>query len=857
MHFEKNRKLIIQIITGLFFLGMSLFFLKNELSEISNIKITLLQAKPWWLTLGLILVLFYTLVMAWMYQFSFKAISKNISLDTAVFLFLKRNLVSIFLPAGVLTNIAFFNKEVEKKESVTRAEIYFASSIYSVCSILSTLILGFPVLFWFIFNNQATTNYILGISLSLIFFVIIIALFYNLKNKCSIYVFLEKRFPTISNQINLFFEQSYDFQQIIKVILLSVLIEIIGIAHLYIAMMALNGQATLEIAILGYSAVLLLLMSSPFLRGIGAIEVALVFILKSYGISDAMAISITFLFRFFEFWSLLILGLVAFLLKKDNIFLRILPAFLLFILGVVNILSSLSPALESRLHTLNNFLPLEAVNGSNYLVLFSGFLMFITAVYLIKGLRNAWAVALILTISSFIGHIFKGIDFEEATLALVTALALIYQHKQYYKQSDFTSSKRYWFPGIISACSVIIFGTVAFFFINKVHFHENFTLRQSALAAIKTFFLFNVDLNPATKFGTQFLLSLNSLGILSMSYLAYIFFRPYIFNSDNLEIEERAKALEILSKCGRSNLDYFKTYFDKQYWFSENNESFVSFKNTSNYALVLESPVVSKLTTLEQAICEFDSYCRANNLKSAYYRVNEIDLPIYEKLGKKKLPIGQEAILNLNNFSLEGGKMKPMRNAISKVTKLGLSFHINLGPHKGGFMQKLKSVSDEWLIDMEREEFGFSQGMFDENELKNQVVFTVENSENKILAFSNMIPSYVDKEANFDLIRKTKDAPSGIVDYLLVNMFDYFRTQGFIKCTLGMVPMSGILNPTSFQERIIKLAYEKIKRFSDYRNLRFYKEKFTPEWEMKYLIYESTFDLIFLPSSIDRLMKIK
>ncbi|MCR9065518.1 MAG: phosphatidylglycerol lysyltransferase domain-containing protein [Cytophagales bacterium] len=851
-----NYKLILQITLALFFAAMGVFFMIHEQAEVGHVKDAIISARPMWLIIGIGLVLFYVLVMAWMYQYSFKAISKEISLSTAIILFLKRNFISVFLPAGVLTNMAFFNNEVEKKEGVGKTEIYFASSIYTFCSILSTVILGIPVLMWLLVKNMATGQHILGLVLTVSLIGLLFYAYKNFQAQGRIYLLINKFFPSIISQLSDFGKLSYQKKDILKVLALSVLIEIIGIVHLYIAMVSLNVPASWEVAIMGYSIILLILMSSPFLRGIGAIEVTLVFLLTKYDISEADAISITFLFRFFEFWSLLVLGIFAFVLRKNNLLFRILPAIMLFFLGVVNILSVLSPAMHERLDKLHNFLPLDAIDASNYLVLFSGFFMFIVAAYLIKGLKLAWIAATILCITSFIGHILKGIDYEEATIALITFSALIYERKQYYFRSDRKHIGKIWFPATVAAISIVFFGTVAFFFLDIKHFGVDFSFAQSFKASVQAFFLFNYHLKPITAFGGRFLFSINALGLISMIYLVYAILKPLLIKSNENDEEEVKMAMEHIQKYGNSNLDYFKTYFDKKFWISENHNAVVSFKNTKNYAIVLENPVVNDQESLQSAVIGFEDYCKNLGLRTAYYRVRESDTMFYENLGKRVLPIGEEAFINLAEFSTDGRKMKAFRNAVSKVTNLNLKFFVNEGPHKGDFLQKLRAVSDSWLVDMERKEIGFSQGIFIESELKNQTILSVEDEEGKIIAFINLIPSTIPSVANFDLIRKTADAPGGTVDFLYVKMLEYFKLKGYERCTLGMVHFSGIQEPNTFQERIIKLAYEKIARFSSYRNLRFYKEKFEPVWEMQYLVYDTPLDLFFIPSALEKVIKI-
>ncbi len=853
---KENQKLILQIALSLFFLGMGVFFFRHEQAELTLVKVALIEASFTWVAFGFILMLFYVLVMAWMYQFSFRAIDQNVSLSTAILLFLKRNLVSVFLPAGVLTNMVFFNHEVEKKEKVSRTQIYYASSVFTICSILSTLIIGLPVLIYLLLTHLGSGRHMLGIVVSIFLMIILYYILTDIRKEGMIYKLITGKFPSMANQFAEFKAQQFNTKDIVKVLLLSVLIELIGIVHLYISMTGITGHASFEASILGYSVVLLLLMSSPFLRGIGAIEVSLTYMLMQYGFSNPEALSITFLFRFFEFWSILVLGVFSFLIRKDSLFLRIWPAILLFFLGIVNVISVLTPAIATRMISLRNFLPLAAIHASIYLVLFSGFLMFILAVYLIKGLRAAWSMSLVLSLLSFVGHIFKGIDYEEAVLALITFVSLYLQRKQYYVRSDYKLANRVWLPGLISLTTVVAFGTIAFFFLDEKHFNADFTLKESFGNMISALFLVNSGIKPVTGFGHQFLWSINILGVLTWVYLAFIFLRPYILQTEKHSEEDIELAELIVEEFGDSNLDYFKTYADKKYWFDSEKRSVVSFKNTNNYAIVLENPVVKPGKSLESAITEFDKYCENNSLRTAYYRVLQKDIDTYESLGKKVLPIGQEAFINLETFSLVGGQMKAFRNAVSKVTKSGYTFQVNRAPQKDGFLQQLKAVSDSWLKEMDRDELAFSQGIFDFAELKSHTILSVQNEEEKVVAFVNVIPGGTPDEANFDLMRKTEDAPGGAMDFLFINMFSYFKDQGYKTCTLGLAPLSGISEPANMQERVIKLAYEKIKRFSAYRNLRFYKEKYQPEWKMRYLVYSSPFDLLFLPAALERVMRV-
>src|SRR5665647_1498840 len=136
---------------------------------------------------------------------------------------------------------------------------------------------------------------------------------------------------------------------------------------------------------IGYVTMVMLLMASPFLRGLGAIEISIVYILGQYGYPLVIAASMTLLYRFFEFWIPLVAGMLSFISKKDNIVLRLLPGFMIFALGLVNIVSSLTPAVPERLLFLENWLNEGVLITSNGLVMVIGLILLILFVFLLQG----------------------------------------------------------------------------------------------------------------------------------------------------------------------------------------------------------------------------------------------------------------------------------------------------------------------------------------------------------------------------------------------------------------------------------------------------------------------------------------
>jgi phosphatidylglycerol lysyltransferase len=852
--FLENGKIIAQFIFTLFFFAIGVWFLRHERTELAEIKNALTSASWQWVMLGIGLTLIYILLQGQMYVFSFSATHKRVSLLDSTILFIKRNLISIFLPAGGISSLAFFTGAIESK-GIKKSQIHFASSIYAITGILSVVIVAIPVFIYAILKGTIGSGewYALG---TLVLMIVAFLLVYRSLLKSGIfYKLLVKLYPSAEVFLNDIQDSKVDRSKILLTVLISVIIEFAGIAHLYVAMVALNIGPSFYAAMLGYIISVIFLVISPFLRGLGAIEVSMTYVLVRLGFGNVEAISITFLYRFFEFWMPLFAGVLAFLSKLNKLLMRILPALFLMALGILNIVSVLTPAIKERLVILHEFLPVQIIHASNYLVMATGLFLMVTAAFMLKGLRTAWLFAFILSILSLLGHITKGIDYEEAIVALLVMVVLIFTYKEYYVKSSPKLRMVGLKTSLLLTLAIVVYGTVGFYFLDKKHFNIDFNLLQSLRFTLQNYILIGSnELVPADPFARHFLQSINISGFFSISFLIYTLIRPYVAQRKVAD-EEFLLAKDLLSSYGNSSLDYFKTYSDKMIFFSESKKAFIAYRVTGNFAVILENPVAENEEEMKRCIRQIDTYFYQNGLKSIYYRVPEKTLSCYHDLRKKHLFLGQEGLVDLTTFSLEGRDRKFIRNAINKVTGLGYKARIHTPPVKDGILQKIRSVSDEWLHDTGRSEIIFSQGMFMWEELKRQTIITLENAEEKIIAFLNIIPDYAKGEATYDLIRKTKDAPNGVMDFILIEFFNYSKSQNFTSANLGFAPMSGMDDPHTFSERSMKFAYEKIKSFAHFKGSREYKEKFGPVWHNRYLVYSHDYDLLQVPAALAKVFK--
>ncbi len=843
-------KFLWQIVVASFLIGMAAFFIRHENLELSKISEQLSSGNKWYVMLGILLTCVYIVFQARMYIHSYLSMGIRIPLKVALRLFLKRNFISVFLPAGGFSSLAFFTSEVESY-GAGRSQVHLASAFYAFFSILSVVIVAFPIFGFALFTYKLQKAEMLGFLFLLILIAFFFVLIFSVMRKGRAYNWLSKIRPVVAETLDEMISQNVNRKQLLIALLFSVGIEILGIIHLYVAMLALGFNPSWQAAFIGYIVMVLILIASPFLRGLGAIEVSLTYILGQFGFPVIAAASITLMYRFFEFWLPLLAGLGSFISRKNNVMLRILPPLLIFITGLVNILSSITPAIPVRLKMVYEFFPRALVSNTNEFVLVAGLLLIILSVFLFQGSKRAWYIALFFTLASAIGHLIKGADWEEATLAVLASASLFYTRTHYKLKPHRRLTRISYFVLLYSFIAVFLYGILGLYFMDRHHFGIDFRIWTSVKIIFRMFFLFDDSgLTPLTSFGRHFLFSIYFFGGAVITFIFFSILKPYFTKPYNTE-EDINLANDLLKKYGNSPLDFFKTYPDKFVYIANDRDGFISFKMTRYFAFVLENPVCRNDESLVRLVTDFDKFCTENGFVSVYYRIPEQSLHLYRGMGKKSFPLGEEAVVDLSTFSMEGGRMKTTRSAINRLTGEGLDIKVYEPPVMEGLLQKIEMVSHDWLSSMKQKEIAFTQGVFDKSILKGQTIITVEDKEERVYAFLNIIPDYAPGEATYDLIRKVQDAPNGVLDMLMAKTLLYLKENGYRYANLGLAPLSGI-EGENIAEKTVRYAYENLRAFGHFKGLRKYKEKFFPRWEKKFLVYSYDYHLFQVPNALKR-----
>lgn len=139
--------------------------------------------------------------------------------------------------------------------------------------------------------------------------------------------------------------------------------------------------------------------------------------------------------------------------------------------------------------------------------------------------------------------------------------------------------------------------------------------------------------------------------------------------------------------------------------------------------------------------------------------------------------IGQEGIIDVEKFNLQGKDRKSMRNALNSLTKKGYTTEIIKAPLSEQLLDELERVSNEWLNEFEKKEIVFAEGKFDRELIENQTVIVLKDEQHKIVTFLNIITDYTPNELTYDMIRRTIDAPNGSMDAVIITMIEHAKNE--------------------------------------------------------------------------------
>lgn len=618
----------------------------------------------------------------------------------------------------------------------------------------------------------------------------------------------------------------------------------IGIADVVASALALwvllpsNLQVALPAFTLLFATATLLGVISHVPGGLGVFEGVMLIGLGSTSQSAVLASLLLFRLIYYVVPLVLAAGLFTWLeLKSRNIkapsgltaamqslgeAIPLLSAAMAFLGGAVLLISGAVPAEESRLAVLRHLAPLPLVETSHFIASVVGAFLLIIAHGLARRLEGAWRAAVALLLLGACFSILKGIDYEEAAVCIGVATLLFLGRRWFYRQGGALSGafqpSEILAVGLAGAVSVWI-GLMTF---RNVTYHDSLWWD----------FHYHGD-------ASRFMRATLGAAAAVLLVIVYRFIhRPFEIEAPPTATDlARAKSLVDASDRVESHLALIG---DKRFLFSERGDGFVMYGVQGSSWIAMGDPVTQDRDVASALVWRFKELVDRHAGVPVFYQVSSDLLPHYLDAGFQMVKLGEEAWVDLAEFTLEGGEGRKLRQTKAKADRSGATIEFVPVANDASHLAELKSVSDAWLAERGQKEKGFSLGFWSDETLTKSELAIVRH-EGRAVAFANIWRGANRLEFTVDLMRMRPDAPPGTMDLLFIALMERAKAEGYHWFNLGMAPLSGLP-----QHRLAPLWSRAAgwfsrhgDRFYNFEGLRAFKSKFKPEWRPKYLAYPS------------------
>lgn len=505
-------------------------------------------------------------------------------------------------------------------------------------------------------------------------------------------------------------------------------------------------------------------------------------------------------------------------------------AVIVFLSGAVMVGASAAPDMFQNKALVRIIAPLPVIEASHFITSVIGTLMLLVAAGLRQRLASAWLLAVILLGAGAVFSVLSGGHYVRVIAATLIMVCLAASYRSFYRQPglrEMNLSLAWIGATLFVLAGIALLGLFSF---EHVEYRNDlwWTFARDADAS-------------------RFLRGLVTALVALVMFVAWRLARIGRASHGPAVSAETYKRIEAIITRGEdvspdANLAFLR---DKRHLFSASGESFLMYGISGRSWIALGSPV-GRADEARELAWAFRAEADRFGGEIAFYAIPQEFLPTALDLGLSVMKIGETAIIPLAEFNLAGGDRAKLRQSRRNLERSGCAFEILSSELVRGNLGALRKISDEWLAKLQGREKQFTLGWFDP-EYVSRFPAAIVRRQGEIVAFANLWIAPGARELSIDLMRYGENAPSAVMDGLLVELMLWGKANGFASLSLGMAPLAGLerrrLAPA--MSRLGALVFERGGGLYGFEGLRQFKEKFRPRWEPLFLAASSRLDAAF------------
>jgi lysyl-tRNA synthetase class 2 len=514
---------------------------------------------------------------------------------------------------------------------------------------------------------------------------------------------------------------------------------------------------------------------------------------------------------------------------------------LTFLIGISDVLAVFKPGWHEKLHKVNAVVPGTLTNVTRTSDVIIGLMLLMLARGLRRRKRRAWQAVIALLAFDVVIH-FMRFPHEapvSGVVGIVLLAALLYRHEDFYAVGDpRTRRTAAWvFVGLVAMDFAIGLGYLA---LGPLAGSYSVTERlQDVLYELVG--VYGPVQWASDPRGDLYHVLTSALGAFTLVATIYVFLRSAQPRA-RLAAADAVKVRALLDRHGdRDSLGYFALRDDKSVIWSPSGKAGICYRVVAGVMLAAGDPLGDP-EAWPGAIAEFLSEAARHAWRPAVMGCSELGAEVWCREGDlTALELGDEAIVNVSEFSLSGRPMRNVRQMVNRVAKNGYTAEVRrVGDIPRAELDEVIHEADNWRGTQVERGFSMALGRLGAPGDENCVLVTAE--EHGVLkAVLHFVPWGTDG-LSLDLMRRDKTAIGGLNDFLIVEAIKAAPGLGVKRVSLNFAMFRAALERG---ERIgagpVLKAWRGLlvflSRWFQIESLYKFNAKFSPVWEPRFFVY--------------------
>jgi lysyl-tRNA synthetase class 2 len=248
------------------------------------------------------------------------------------------------------------------------------------------------------------------------------------------------------------------------------------------------------------------------------------------------------------------------------------------------------------------------------------------------------------------------------------------------------------------------------------------------------------------------------------------------------------------------------------------------------------------------AIAAWLAEARSFGWVPAVLAASERGAEAFHRAGLDALELGDEAILHVSDFSLQGRSMRGVRQAVSRCVRAGLTVSCHrVADLDDETLAMVRDRADQWRDGEVERGFSMALGRFGDRADSQSVVVLCRDGEGELRGLLHFVP-WGDDGLSLDLMRRDRDSENGIVEQMVAGLMAATSELGVRRVSLNFAVFRSVFargerlgaGPVLRVWRSVLLW---ASRFWQIESLYRANAKYQPEWVPRFVCFRSSADL--------------